>query len=42
MSFIIGIANAGFISEKTASDEMVDKVYEAQIDKIFKKGYNYR
>ena len=42
MSFIIGIANAGFISEKTASDEMVDKVYEAQIDKIFKKEYNYR
>ena len=42
MSFVIGIANAGFISEKTASDEMVDKVYEAQIDKIFKKEYNYR
>lgn len=42
MSFIIGIANAGFISEKTASDEMVDKIYESQIDKIFKKEYNYR
>lgn len=41
MSFAIGISNARFISEKTANDEVVDKMIKNMVDKVFNESGNY-
>ena len=41
MSFVIGISNARFISEKTANDEVVDKMIKNMVDKVFNESGNY-